>query len=121
MNTAVFFSSVGPRVNRAAVHQIAHILRPHAAVAKQVVDARINRHDAVEHAGLRIAIETNQNLRGGSWQKRLSRLVRMASVTIGQRTRGKLHARSHRKTRHKIPIRAASQRDAWSVAMSSSG
>ena len=45
-----------------AVDQVAHLRDLHVAVAKQLVDAGIDRHHGVEHAGLRVAIELHQDL-----------------------------------------------------------
>jgi len=43
------------------MHQVADLLGPHTGVAKDLVRARIERHDSIEDAWLRIAIELNEN------------------------------------------------------------
>ena len=40
--------------------KLAHVARRHTPVAKHVIDARIDRHDRVKDAGLKIRIELNQ-------------------------------------------------------------
>ena len=64
MNTAVFLRSAGPRVNIAPYTRFAHVVRRHAAMPQQLIDARIDRHHRVEHARLRIGVETERE----SWR-----------------------------------------------------
>ena len=44
-----------------AVDEVAHGVGRHAAVPQQLVDARIDRHDRVEHARLRIGVEAEED------------------------------------------------------------
>jgi hypothetical protein len=45
-----------------AMDQVADLLRPYSSVAEDFVCAGVGRHDAVEHARLRITIQLNQDL-----------------------------------------------------------
>ena len=53
-----------------AVHEVAHGVGRHAAVPEQLIDARIDRDDAVEHARLRVGVEAER----GFWQVTWSRV-----------------------------------------------
>ena len=53
---------VRPAREDSPVYQVAHLLRPDAAVAEHLVRARVDGDDAIEHAGLRIGVELDQNL-----------------------------------------------------------
>ena len=44
------------------MHQLAHLAGLHRAVAEDQIGAGIDRHDAIEHARLGVAIELNENL-----------------------------------------------------------
>jgi glutamate racemase len=46
-----------------AMNQRRHIVRRHTAVTKEMVDARIDRDNAIERAGGSICIKLEQNLR----------------------------------------------------------
>jgi hypothetical protein len=50
------------RENR-AVDEVAHSARLHAAVGEHVLRASVHRHDPVEDAGVRVAVELDQDLR----------------------------------------------------------
>ena len=63
MKRAVAVRSAGPAREECPVNQVADVLRRHAAVAEQMLDTRIDGHNAVEDAGLRIGVELDQDLR----------------------------------------------------------
>ena len=54
---------VGPAREHRSVNQPRHVLGPDSAILKQMIHLAIDRHDRVEHAGMTIGIELNQNSR----------------------------------------------------------
>src|SRR5262249_48692028 len=48
-----------------AVHEITHGIRRDATVAEQMIHASVDGDDAVEHAGLRVGVETDEDFWDG--------------------------------------------------------
>ena len=61
MKIAVRFRSFGAAREDGAVDEVAHLLRLDAAVAEHLVGAGVDGDDAVEDAGVRIAVELDED------------------------------------------------------------
>ena len=71
-----------PAREKGPVDQVANDFRRHAAVAEKMVDARVDGHDAVEDAGLRVGVELDQDrrLRGTGHSSETSRPRKIPSA-----------------------------------------
>jgi hypothetical protein len=56
---------VGASREHSSVNQSPYIARLHSAILKQMVNTGINGHDTVEHAGVNVGVELNQDSRLG--------------------------------------------------------